>query len=219
MIQGAPIDPEIAGGQADDPPELAPEPVIRILGSSTETYVVQRVSVGGSRASVDAVKSATKTAVNPGNACDDFTVEVASGSDDAAILEAADDQSSCHSITTDSRYIDADGEVHNFQSGKSTYWLIAVAETYTVQRVSVDGARASVADVKAATKTVIKPDDACDDLTVTVAGGSGDAVILAAADAASSCHSVTTNSRYIDADGEVHNFQSGKSTYWRIAAP
>ena len=218
VVQGQVVvgEMEIAGGQGEEPGELAEDPVIQVVGGSIETYVVQRVEVDGNRASVDDIKAATKTAVNPDNACDNLAVDVAVGSTDAAILAAADAESSCHSITTNSRYIDADGEVHNFQSGKRTYWLIAAAETYVVQRVEVDGNRASVDDIKAATKTAVNPDNACDNLAVDVAVGSTDAAILAAADAESSCHSITTNSRYIDADGEVHNFQSGKRTYWQI---
>ena len=83
-------------------------------------------------------------------------------------------------------------------------------------RVEVAGSPASVADVKAATKTVVVPGGACGDLTVSVAPGSDNSAILAAANLLSSCHSITTSSRYIDANGSVRNFRSGKDTYWVI---
>ena len=90
------------------------------------------------------------------------------------------------------------------------------ADTCKVLRVEVSGSPASVADVKAATKTVAVPSGAGGDLTVSVAPGSADAAILEAADGLSICHAIPTGSRYIDADGEVHNFRSGKSTYGLI---
>ena len=83
-------------------------------------------------------------------------------------------------------------------------------------RVEVSGSPASVADVKAATKTVVVPGGACGDLTVSVAPGSADAAILEAADGLSICHAIPTSSRYIDANGSVRNFRSGRDTYWVI---
>ena len=102
---------------------LAAAPGETAVGA-TVTYKVEMTRVDGSRSSAAAVKAAAKTQVNPGNACDDITVTVPVGSSDADILAAADVKSTCHSITTSSRYIDASGEVHNFSSGKRTYWSI-----------------------------------------------------------------------------------------------
>ena len=116
--------------------------------------------------------------------------------------------------------------MHNFQSGKSSYWLIArqapsPASTsppgpvagYTVTHVSVDGPRNSVQAVEDANKTASGVSGG--HLEFTLAPGAANAEILAAADALS-LHAITTGSRYIDAAGQVHNFQSGRSTYWLI---
>ena len=44
------------------------------------------------------------------------------------VLDGADDKVASHSITSSSRYIDARDSssvtVHNFRSGKRTYWLV-----------------------------------------------------------------------------------------------
>ena len=178
--------------------------------------------INGDRSSVAGVQAADKVQVNPGNPCDDITVTVPAGSADSAILAAADAKSSCHSINTGSRYIDADGDVHNFQSGARTYWRIirqapapppAPTADYTVTHVRVDGPRNSAQAVKDANKTASGASSGHHEFALDADATTAE--ILAAADALST-HSITLGSRYIDASGEVHNFRSGKRTYWLI---
>ena len=91
-------------------------------GAQTDAYDVQRVRLSIKPKSVQEVRDADKTLIS--GDCNDLDVTVPEGSDDSAILAAADKLSSCHSITTSSRYIDANGSVRNFRSGKDTYWVI-----------------------------------------------------------------------------------------------
>ena len=92
------------------------------------TYTVTHVSVGGARDSEQAVRDAAKTATGVDSGHHEFELADATS---AEILAAADALST-HSITVNSRYIDAAGQVHNFQSGKSTYWLITKSEVRVI---------------------------------------------------------------------------------------
>ncbi len=175
------------------------------------TYTVTHVRVDGARDSAQAVKDANKTPSGVDSGHHEFTLDA--DATNAEILAAANARST-HSITTGSRYIDASGEVHNFQSGRNTYWLIVKQDTtYTVTHVEVDGARDSAQAVKDANKTASGVSSGHHE--VSLDADATNAEILAAANARST-HSITTGSRYIDASGEVHNFQSGRSTYWLI---
>ena len=102
-----------------------------------DTYTVTHVRIGsGDTGSAAAVAAATKTSTGLG----DLTVSVSVGSSNADILAAADALTE-HSVTTGSRYIDADGVVWNFASGKRTYWLVESVDT-----TPSFGANASIAD-------------------------------------------------------------------------
>ena len=203
------------------------------------TYTVTHVVVDGARDSAQAVKHANKTASGVDSGHHEVSLDADATS--AEILAAADALST-HSITTGSRYIDAGGEVHNFRSGKRTYWLIVKRDTtptptptpmptptptptptpapvsdpdttYTVTHVRVDGARDSAQAVKDANKTASGVSSGNHEFDLAADATTAD--ILAAANARST-HSITTGSRYIDASGNVHNFQGGKRTYWLI---
>ena len=107
-----------------------------------DTYTVTHVRIGsGDTGSAAAVAAATKTSTGLG----DLTVSVAAGSSNADILAAADALTE-HSVTTNSRYIDADGVVWNFRSGKRTYWLFELTTPGPVDTTPSFGANASIAD-------------------------------------------------------------------------
>ena len=108
---------------------------------STTTYTVTHVQIDGTRDSVQAVKEANKTLSGASSGHHEFTLDA--NATDAEILAAADVRST-HSINVNSCYIDASGEVHNFQSGKRTYWLITKSEVNTAPPPDPDPDRQNV---------------------------------------------------------------------------
>ncbi len=188
--------------------------------SHSVEYTVIHLEVGGPTDSEQAVSDAART-TSAAN-CEKYVVTtLGAGATNATILSAANALTD-HSITINSRYIDADWTVHNFEAGKSTYWLIKKTEietvtdaTYTVTHVKVDGSRDSEQAVANATATATGSGT----LSFVMAGNAPMADILFVADTHTQ-HNINSGSRYIDArDADnisVHNFKAGKSTYWRI---
>ena len=119
----APADPP-QDNNVDPTPTPDPRPMT--------DYRVTHVRVSATY-STSAVQSATKTPTNVGG----VTVTLLTEADNAAILRAANRAVINHSITTGSRYIGKNGNVHNFRKGRSTYWLITAESEFFAGSASI----------------------------------------------------------------------------------
>ena len=119
----APADPP-QDNNVDPTPTPDPRPMT--------DYWVTHVQVSATY-STSAVQSATKTPTNVGG----VTVTLLTEADNAAILRAANRAVINHSITTGSRYIGKNGNVHNFRKGRSTYWLITAESEFFAGSASI----------------------------------------------------------------------------------